>query len=452
MSLSLTCHTSTCGNMSCQIASTEAKAKSANELKATNNLKVCSDSSSDSGTEKLYSETWVPLRDVLHWLPSNHPGFELFPDGFPDLKKTFVKQVATKPLDFDRLRETQRKLHRYLPTQSVRDWWESTLTKLECQDKDVCLTCRKLRLQQMENCILRTDSDETKSMKSKLVRAADKELLRHLQDSESSEHRDYSRTVLFPPARFRWSNGVYEDLQKDIVELDDDGAKLVNTLTQQRQEQETHFVDMTKKSLSNRSLESTHSRPQKLEKGHIVVVRSDKPEIPFYVGEVVSPPRFDNDCDSDKLHSFDDCGDGEIEICEYGCENVLEELQRTDISNIKWRATFRGTEKKQGRMITHDEFRLQYDSKPSTKAMKPLVRTIFLSCIAEFDTPDRMLTRPSNKRTTAYRRLQDWVKTVLHHNPRVSWTRPTDSGKKRKRRNSPPDVRLNTKRSKKNSC
>lgn len=392
-----------------------------------------SKSNSDDESSDLFSSS------TLHWLPANHPGYVLFPNGFPDLDKVSVKQVAVKPLDFPRLRDTQKKLQRYL-TESPQLWWDATLTRLEQQDKDECQTCKHYRVQQKESCKLRTDNDETTKKKSKLRYEADKAFLQHLQDSEGS-HRDYPKSILFPPSRFRWSNGAYQDLKQDTVELDDKEKQLVATLLEQRREQETHYVGMTKMTLANRSTEAKYSRPSHLKPGQIVVVRSAEPEkLPFYVGEVVSPPRYNNHDDNAE---FDECGEGLVDICEYGCP---EKDMPNDPSKIKWRATFKGTESVRGEMKTRDEFRLHYNSKPSTIAMKPLVRTIFISCIAEFDEPDRMLTKPSSTKSTASRKLQDWVKTVLNDNPRVNWTRPV-SGKKRKKNQ--PDTHINNKKSKK---
>ena len=387
--------------------------------------RVNANTSSDSGSDDSLGPS------ILHWLPTNHPGYELFPNGFPDLDKTPIKQVAVKPLDYPRLRDTQKKLQRNLTNQSARDWWDTTLTQLAKEDAEECETCRGLRLQQSESCVLRTDSDETKSLKSKNRYHADKAFLLHLQSSDprTHQHRDYPKTILFPPTRFRWSNGSYEDMRKEEIVLDSEGQKLVDTLWQQRQEQETHYVGMTKSSFANRSTEAKHSRPKKLQKGHIVIVRSDKPEMPFYVGEVISSPRYNEDDDNDN-EDFDNCGDGEIDICEYGCPADVE-IQSKDPSDINWRATFKGTEMVQNKLTERDEYRLNYNAKPSTQAFKPLVRTVTITSIAEFDEPDRMLTKPSTKKSTASRKLQAWVKTVLHNNPRVNWTRPVQ-GKKRK--------------------
>ena len=361
--------------------------------------------------------------EPLHFLPANHPGYELFPNGFPDLDKINVKRVATKPLDVQRLRDKQKKLQPFLTSQASKDWWDQTLNSLEDEDNSSCTTCREFRLQQLNSCEKKTDNDETKKRKRQSLQAANKGLLLHLQTSDNSQHRPYSRSILFPPSRFKWSNGSYEDLKEDTVTLDVEEKTLVDDLAQQRQEQETHFVgpSKSKTSLGNRSRHGEKNpRPECIEPGHIVIVRSEcEMGLPVFVGEVMSCP---------SRVVFDQApGELEIEICEYG--NGSGNLDKIDLGQIKWQATFRGTEKDhRGTLTTRDEFRVNATCTPSTKAMKPLLKRVPMSSIAEYDTPDRMLTKPSGKNTKGTRRLRTWVLSVLHENPRVNW----NMSKKRK--------------------
>ena len=410
-------------------------------------------SSSDNHIQDPDNDPDSTSIDLTRWLPSNHPGYELFPNGFPTMDDLInnVKQVATKPLDCVRLRETQKKLQPYL-TEASREWWENTLSTLEREDDDSCQTCRHLRQQQMSTCVSRTDDDETKKTKSQLNRQATKDLLLHLQEVMSEEqgssisstiHQRYPRSVLFPPSRYRWSNGSYVDTKMDSVgEFDEHDLSVLEGLANLCEPRESHFVGMSTKSISNRCGDK-NPRPRELKVGTIVVVRcdnNDKSGLPFYVGEVLSFPDLTD-------YDFDNSPDTQIVICEYGHPPRKKKKDTdTDPGDIPWMAIFRGTENVKGVMKQRDEYRTEASNKPTTSAYKPLHRTIWMTSIAEFDTADKMLLKSSNNKSTGHRKLQKWVKKVLHNNPRVDWTLPDpkprgdDVSKNHKRGRSTGDV------------
>ena len=177
------------------------------------------------------------------WFPRNHPGYELFPDGFPSLELLRVNKVSTKPLDVANLRETQLKLQPYL-TEFGKTWWDTTLGNIEKEDESSCATCRDLRLKQKSACPSKTDDDDTKKTKSALLNRANKELAEHLRD-EADRHPEYPKSILFPPSRFSWVNGRYVDNKEDTVVLDEFETELVSVLAGQREETENHFVGVT---------------------------------------------------------------------------------------------------------------------------------------------------------------------------------------------------------------
>ena len=74
---------------------------------------VCpSESAADS--VPAFAESSLQGPASLQWFPLNHPGFQLFPDGFPDVREVRVNKVSTKPLDIEALRVTQERLQPYL--------------------------------------------------------------------------------------------------------------------------------------------------------------------------------------------------------------------------------------------------------------------------------------------------------------------------------------------------
>lgn len=352
--------------------------------------------------------------ESLQWFPSNHPGFELFPDGFPDVCEVRVNKVSTKPLDIAGLRETQKRLQPYL-TQAAKTWWETTLLKLEEQDGNSCATCRRLREEQNNCCASKKDDDETRKEKRRRKYHVDKEFLEHLQDSTFSvEHQEYPRSSLFPPSRFHWVNGGYVDLKEGPIVLNDEEMELRNNLHDQRQESETHFVGVSAK--VNRA-GTKNPRPPDIEPGHIVVVRSEDSECPFYVGEVMS-------CSNQQVSFPGGVRDSKITICEYGYRQAAggRGQRQSDPAAVTWQAIFRGKEMVNGCLTERDEFRLDAGSKPTSRSYKPLTRTIWHSSVAEYDIPEKMLTKRSSKKGTAHRKLQSWVKQVLNLNPRVVWS------------------------------
>ena len=374
----------------------------------------CDDS--ESGSEE------ANVRDLpSQWFPCNHPGYELFPEGFPDVHQLRVNKVSTKSLDFSKLRETKEKLKPYL-TEAASTWWDTTLEQLDLQDRASCDTCRKLREEQRKNCASKKDDDATRKEKARLARQVDKEFLQHLQDeSQSDKHPVYGSSSLLPPSRFSWIDGGYVDSKPQSVQLTPDEATLVGTLHAHRQESEDHFVGIT--ASANRS-GSTNPRLATIQPGHIVIVRLDADKesgCPFYVGEVLS-------CDNTAEGNFES-DDTELSICEYGRRGGLD---GQDPGDVRWQAIFRGSELVGGRQQERDEFKLDASSKPSTSSFRPLEKRIWMSMIAEFDTPQKMLTAPPRKKpANGSRKLQSWVKTVLHNNPRVNWEKPL-RGQKRK--------------------
>ena len=112
--------------------------------------------------------------------------------------------------------------------------------------------------------------------------------------------------------------------------------------------------------------------------------------------------------------------DSQITICEYGYPQAA--VGGRDPAAVTWQAIFRGKEVVNGCLTERDEFRLDAGSKPTSRAYKPLTRTIWHSSVAEYDIPEKMLTKRSSKKGTAHRKLQSWVKQVLNLNPRVVWS------------------------------
>ena len=357
------------------------------------------------------------------WFPLNHPGYELFPSGFPDVHDLRVNKVSTKALDTDHLQETREKLRPYL-TEAAAKWWDTTLAGFRDREAASCQTCCTLREEQRKNCIVKKDDDATKKEKRRLANEAEKALLGHLQD-EMANHPAYPRSSLFPPSRFSWINGGYVDSQPESVELTQDEATLVEKVRGHRNESEDHFVGVTAR--ANRS-GGMYSRPSTISPGHIVIVNADeKSGYPFYVGEVLS-------CDNTEEGNFV-APDSKLRICEYGCPGGIKDV---DPGDVKWQAIFRGSELVRGDVVQRDEFKLQASSRPSSSAFLPLQREIWMSMVAEFDVPEKMLSAPPKRRTAnGARRLLAWVKTVLDHNPRVKWSKPPSqpTSKKRAREN-----------------
>ena len=347
-----------------------------------------------------------------HWFPSNHPGYELFPTGAPDVNDLRVNKVSTKALDLDSLQETREKLKPYL-TEAAGTWWDTTLARLRDREAASCETCSTLREEQKKNCITKKDDDPTKKEKRRRANEAEKAFLEHVQDETLLDnHPAYPRSSLFPPARFSWINGGYLDSQPESVELTQDEANLVGAVRGYRDECEDHFVGITAR--ANRA-GGKHARRTTIKPGDIVIVNADeKTGYPFYVGEVLS-------CDNTEEGNFD-APDSELQICEYGCPGGLKSV---DPADVKWQAIFRGLELVRGELVQRDEFKLQASSRPSKSVFHPLRREIWMSHVAEFDAPEKMLTAPPKRRAgTGSRKLQAWVKTVLHNNPRVRWEKP----------------------------
>ena len=357
----------------------------------------------------------------LMWMPFNHEGFIMFPRGFPDLSQpgSSIKKVPLKPMDMGKLRVTQTKLQPYLTTES-KGWWETTLDRLQAEDTNSCSKCTELRLDQMNHCIFKNDDKDTKKIKRTKKAEADKNLISHLQ---TDPHDNYPKEHLFPPSRYIWKDGKYSDTQEDRVELLEEEAGLVRALEQQRDvSTETHFVGMV--ATQRRGGNKKNARPPTLEPGHIVVLNNTAGSaLPFYVGEVVT------------VHPVDDNGHTQIVICEYGYPPTTRNQEKPP-SEIGWKAMFRGTEnvnvskagrKKKYEMKERDEFHDHANCKGSTDAMKPLLKSVCASAVAEYDTAERMLTtqlKPGKKRRSGGRKLRRWVCLSLSSNPRLNWTAP----------------------------
>ena len=234
-------------------------------------------------------------------------------------------------------------------------------------------------------------------------------------------------------------------LEEDDVVLDESDQQLVDKLLDLRQDnKESHFVGVT--GLSRRGGNTKNPRPTELIAGHIVVVRSDESErthLPFFLGEVLEihpAPTMDND-------DNDGCNDStrsKVTICEYGSTTLTKYTKTVrsadppdpssvpDVSKVRWQANFRGTEPGKPEQ---DEFHRDASCKPSKAVYTPLLLTIRMSAVAEFDEPDKMLNQGSNSRGGPKgRTLKRWVLKVLSGNDRINWQLDnTTTSRKRKR-------------------
>ena len=105
---------------------------------------------------------------------------------------------------------------------------------------------------------------------------------------------------------------------------------------------------------------------------------------------------------------------------------------QTRVDTVKWQANFRGVDK-DGQ--TKDEFHRDASCKPSSSAFEPLTRKVWMSAVAEYDTPENMLNHgSSNHRGPKGRTLKKWVLKVLSANDRIAWQLPTAANGSRKRK------------------
>ena len=292
----------------------------------------------------------------------------MFPDGFPALEELSVPRVPLKSLELDKLRETHRKLvsGSYLSPEAD-DWWTTTLNNVEKEDAEACTTCSEIRRGHMENCRSKHDAPEVAREKDRHQRQASQRLIQHLHEHS---HEEYPKDILFPPAVYTWNkeNNSYDDNIEEKIELKESEQQLVEALGALREDTtETHFVGVT--GLSKRSAGSKNARPEKLEVGHVVVVRTEDDDphssyLPFFVGEVLGVEDAEGNADS-KVH-----------ICEYSSPTLVrthrsdqpEEVALIEVHKVRWQANFRGADS--GRQ-ERDEFHRDASCKPSTNAFKP---------------------------------------------------------------------------------
>ena len=279
----------------------------------------------------------------------------------------------------------------------------------------------------MENCRSKHDAPEVAREKDRHQRQASQRLIQHLHEHS---HEEYPKDILFPPAVYTWNkeNNSYDDNIEEKIELKESEQQLVEALGALREDTtETHFVGVT--GLSKRSAGSKNARPEKLEVGHVVVVRTEDDDphssyLPFFVGEVLGVEDAEGNADS-KVH-----------ICEYSSPTLVrthrsdqpEEVALIEVHKVRWQANFRGADS--GRQ-ERDEFHRDASCKPSTNAYKPLQRTVWLSAVAEYDTQEKLLNQGSQR--AKGRSLKTWVLKVLSNNQRIKWQTPATASRKRKK-------------------
>ena len=99
------------------------------------------------------------------------------------------------------------------------------------------------------------------------------------------------------------------------------------------------------------------------------------------------------------------------------------------VEKVKWQANFRGADKGKDQ---RDEFHRDATCRPSTSVYAPVEQTVWMSAIAEYDIPEKMLNKGS--RGTKGRTLKQWVLKVISANQRIKWQMPATAASSRKRK------------------
>lgn len=255
----------------------------------------------------------------------------------------------------------------------------------------------------------KNDVEEDKALKRSIHTATTNELQAHMQDS-SANHDLYPGSN-FPPPRFVWHVSGYTDVVVESLDLSEDETKLVQTLSDMRQEgKEEHYVDVPDRQ------RRAKTRPASIEVGHHVVCRGDdNSAFPWYIGEVI------------KVEGRT------ITICEYGTGAIKPTLGgKINPSKIRWEARFQGTElvpDGRSRTQTVSKTRDEYYPSFQTKAKKPTVYTpvtceVHIDSIVDWDTKTNMfyaVTTDAVKRRSKGLLLKPWVVQEINRNYRVPW-------------------------------
>jgi hypothetical protein len=271
-----------------------------------------------------------------------------------------------------------------------------------------------------DNGILHREDAKTKARKRKAHKAAEKALMKHLNDFSIGEgtHGLYDVEKVFPPeGRYVWENGAYVDTEE--VKIEESEKLLLEALVEQRKDfREGHYVAVSV--LLQRDGNGKYARPEEIKVGHIVIFKVEGMEegkLPWCVGEVMSRT------------------ETKLSVCQYGCEE-RNKTQKT--KNIKWGAQFQGTEfrvhhtvrtvrkgKRQKVSKVYDEFHLNAAAKSSSKNMKPVMLEMLAATVAEYDEPKEMfkaVTQAVNRKKNKGRELKKWVLDVLSDMPNLDWT------------------------------
>jgi hypothetical protein len=283
-----------------------------------------------------------------------------------------------------------------------------------------CPTCVELRMNMKDNGILHREDAKTKARKRKAHKAAEKALMKHLNDSSIGEgtHALFDVEKVFPPeGRYVWENGGYVDTEE--VKIEESEKLLIEALAEQRKDfREGHYVAVSV--LLQRDGNGRHARPEEIKVGHIVIFKVEGMEegkLPWCVGEVIG--RTEN----------------MLSVCQYGCE---ERNKTQQTKNIKWGAHFQGTEyrlhpevrtvkkgKRQKVSKQYDEFHLNAAAKSTSKNMKPVMLEMSVEAVAEYDDPDKMfktVTQAVLRKKAKGRDLRKWVLDVLSDMTNLAWT------------------------------
>ena len=100
----------------------------------------------------------------VEWAPFNEPGFQLFPNAFPNLGD--VKGVPVQALDCAALRCTIAAYRLLMPSSSAQ-WWETFLQMNEAKVAAQCAECTRSRSELLSNA--QRKGDEPEVARGKLV-------------------------------------------------------------------------------------------------------------------------------------------------------------------------------------------------------------------------------------------------------------------------------------------
>jgi hypothetical protein len=224
------------------------------------------------------------------WFPTDGPGHCLL-ENPPDLSK--LVNVPFKPVDEKELKDVIKMSSPYLSTEQ-ENWWNDTLDAFVAEDSLLCETCVGLRQCMKDNGKCKSDSKEEARRKSSLWQEARSDMMTHL--SGPNEQHWAFRGKTKPEANFRWvpsadGGGHYVDEFVDEPEVDEQMQELREEVDRQMEEfVPNHHVG----SVDSRA----ERRPEKLEVGHVVVIRREvDPDGPglvdgssdkaWYLGEVL---------------------------------------------------------------------------------------------------------------------------------------------------------------------